>query len=92
MSVDAWLASAGAAWLVPWCVVLGLVSTALRERDVGADGTVDSGLGRPVAGDTGQPVRWVSGLARWRRIVVSLLAISVCVLLVSAAVRFAVYT
>lgn len=92
MTIDQWLASTGAAWLVPACILLGLLAGALRERDVPAGGSSDSGLGRLVPGADGEPPRWVSGPASWRRLVVSLLAIGVCLLLVSAVVRFAVLT
>ncbi len=92
MTIDQWLASTGAAWLVPACILLGLLASVLRERDVDAQGAADSGLGRLIVDEQGRPARWVSGLAAWRRLVVSLLAICVCLLLVSTVVRFAVLT
>ena len=91
MSIDQWLASTGAAGLVPVGILLGVLAGVLSERDVDPEGTADSGLVASSSGEVGQPARWVPGLTSWRRLVVSLLAICVCLLLISAVARFAVF-
>lgn len=92
MTPEQWLASSSPAWLVPLVIVLGLVATLLRERDVPAEGTADSGLGQLEVNENGEPVRWAAGLALGRRVTVSLLAVCVAVLMIAAVVRFATLT
>ena len=92
MTPEQWLASTAMAWLVPAVIGLGLLATMLRERDVPAEGTADSGLGRLELDDAGRPIRWTAGLALARRVTVSLLAVAVSLLLVAAIVRFATLT
>lgn len=92
MTPEQWLASSALAWLVPVVIAAGLLATVLRERDVGADGTADSGLGQLELNQNGEPVRWAAGLALGRRVTVSLLAVSVAILMIAAVVRFATLT
>jgi hypothetical protein len=89
MGVQEWLISGAGAATVPIALVLMVISGVLRERDVDAEGTADSGLGRLQLDESGRPVRWSTGLLVARRITVLLLAVTVAVLVVATATRFA---